>query len=106
MAKKAELIVDDRKLQVSNLDKVLYPKAGFTKAEVIDYYVRIAPVLLPHLHDRPLTLKRYPNGVEGEFFYEKRCPRHAPKWVKTAAVWSEGNNDYVNYCLANDLSTL
>ena len=74
MAKKAELIVDDRKLQVSNLDKVLYPKAGFTKAQVIDYYIRIAPVLLPHLKDRPLTMKRYPDGVEGQFFYEKNCP--------------------------------
>ena len=83
MAKKAELIVDDRKLQVSNLDKVLYPKAGFTKAQVIDYYIRIAPVLLPHLKDRPLTMKRYPDGVEGQFFYEKNCPVHRPKWVQT-----------------------
>ena len=82
MAKKAELIVDDRKLQVSNLDKVLYPKAGFTKADVIDYYIRIAPVLLPHLKDRPLTMKRYPDGVEGQFFYEKNCPVHRPKWVQ------------------------
>jgi bifunctional non-homologous end joining protein LigD len=91
MAKKAELIVDDRKLQVSNLDKVLYPKAGFTKAQLIDYYIRIAPVLLPHLKDRPLTMKRYPDGVEREFFYEKNCPVHRPKWVQTAKVWSEGN---------------
>src|SRR6266481_442739 len=106
MAKKAELIVDDRKLQVSNLDKVLYPKAGFTKAEVIDYYIRIAPVLLPHLKDRPLTMKRYPDGVEGQFFYEKNCPSHRPKWVKTAKVWSEGNNRIMDYCLAQDLPTL
>ena len=106
MVKKAELIVDDRKLQVSNLDKVLYPKAGFTKAQVIDYYIRIAPVLLPHLKDRPLTMKRYPDGVEGEFFYEKNCPSHRPKWVKTAKVWSEGNQRTMDYCLANDLPTL
>jgi len=106
MAKKAELIVDDRKLQVSNLDKVLYPKAGFTKAQVIDYYIRIAPVLLPHLKDRPLTMKRYPDGVEGEFFYEKNCPAHRPKWVQTAKVWSEGNQRIMHYCLANDLPTL
>ena len=106
MAKKAELIVDDRKLQVSNLDKVLYPKAGFTKAQVIDYYIRIAPVLLPHLRDRPLTMKRYPDGVEGEFFYEKNCPSHRPKWVQTAKVWSEGNQRTMQYCLANDLPTL
>jgi bifunctional non-homologous end joining protein LigD len=106
MAKKEELVIDDRKLQVSNLDKVLYPKAGFTKADIIDYYIRIAPVLLPHLKDRPLTMKRYPNGVEGEFFYEKNCPVHRPKWVQTAKVWSEGNQRIMHYCLANDLPTL
>jgi bifunctional non-homologous end joining protein LigD len=106
MAKKEELVVGDRKLQVSNLDKVLYPKARFTKADVIDYYIRIAPVLLPHLKDRPLTMKRYPNGVEREFFYEKNCPVHRPKWVQTAKVWSEGNQRIMHYCLANDLPTL
>src|SRR5438309_10831366 len=106
MPERAELVVENRKIQVSNLDKVLYPKVGFTKGQVIDYYIRIAPVLLPHLKDRPLTMKRYPNGVEGEFFYEKNCPTHRPKWVKTAKVWSEGNNRFMNYCLANDLPTL
>jgi bifunctional non-homologous end joining protein LigD len=106
MSKKAELVIDDRKLQVSNLDKVLYPKAGFTKAQVIDYYIRIAPVLLPHLNDRPLTMKRYPDGVDGQFFYEKNCPVHRPKWVQTAKVWSEGNQRIMHYCLANDLPTL
>src|ERR1700756_5550630 len=106
MPNKAELIVEGKKLSVSNLDKVLYPKAGFTKGQVIDYYIRIAPVLLPHLKDRPLTMKRYPNGVEGEFFYEKNCPSHRPKWVQTAKVWSEGNQRIMNYCLANDLPTL
>ncbi len=106
MSKKAELVVEGRKLGVSNLDKVLYPKAGFTKGQVIDYYIRIAPVLLPHLKDRPLTMKRYPNGVEGEFFYEKNCPAHRPKWVRTARVWSDGNNRNMDYCLANDLPTL
>ena len=106
MPNKAELIVEDRKLAVSNLDKVLYPKVGFTKGHVIDYYIRIAPVLLPHLKDRPLTMKRYPDGVEGEFFYEKNCPSHRPKWVKTAQVWSAGNNRIMNYCLAQDLPTL
>ena len=106
MPNKAELIVEDRKIQVSNLDKVLYPKVGFTKGHVIDYYIRIAPVLLPHLKDRPLTMKRYPDGVDGEFFYEKNCPSHRPKWVKTAKVWSESNNRMMNYCLAQDLPTL
>ena len=106
MSEKAELIVEGRKLPISNLNKVLYPKAGFTKGELIDYYIRIAPVLLPHLKDRPLTLKRYPNGVEGEFFYEKNCPAHRPAWVKTAKVWSEGNQRHIHYCLAQDLPTL
>jgi bifunctional non-homologous end joining protein LigD len=99
------LKVGNRTLQVSNLDKVLYPAVGFTKGQVIDYYIRIAPVLLPHLKDRALTLKRYPNGVTGEYFYEKRCPSHRPDWVRTAPIWSEGNNDYVEFCLANDLPT-
>jgi len=106
MPNKAELIVGDRKIQVSNLDKVLYPKAGFTKGQVIDYYIRVAPVLLPHLRDRPLTMKRYPDGVEGEFFYEKNCPSHRPKWVQTAKVWSESNDRMMNYCLVQDLPTL
>ena len=106
MPEKAELVVEGKKLSVSNLDKVLYPKVGFTKGQVIDYYIRIAPVLLPHLEDRPLTMKRYPNGVDKEFFYEKNCPSHRPKWVKTAKVWSEGNDRYMHYCLAQDLPTL
>ena len=106
MSDKAELIVENRRLPVSNLNKVLYPKAGFTKGEVINYYIQIAPVLLPHLRDRPLTMKRYPNGVEGEFFYEKNCPAHRPAWVKTAKVWSEGNQRDMHYCLAQDLPTL
>jgi bifunctional non-homologous end joining protein LigD len=106
MANKAELVVEGKKLAVSNLDKVLYPKVGFTKGQVIDYYIKIAPVLLPHLEDRPLTMKRYPNGVDKAFFYEKNCPTHRPNWVKTARVWSEGNNRMMDYCLAQDLPTL
>jgi bifunctional non-homologous end joining protein LigD len=106
MSEKAQLVVEGKKLAVSNLNKVLYPKPGFTKGQVIDYYIRIAPVLLPHLKDRPLTMKRYPDGVEGEFFYEKNCPSHRPKWVQTAKVWSEGNQRIMQYCVANDLPTL
>jgi bifunctional non-homologous end joining protein LigD len=106
MPEKAELVIEGKKLAVSNLNKVLYPKVGFTKGQVIDYYIRVAPVLLPHLRDRPLTMKRYPNGVDAEFFYEKNCPSHRPKWVKTAKVWSEGNNRIMHYCLAQDLPTL
>lgn len=93
-------------LALSNQDKVLYPATGFTKAEVIDYYTRISPVLLPHLADRPLTLKRYPNGVDQPFFYEKRAPKHRPDWVKTFAIWSEGNDDFIDFVLCNDLPTL
>ncbi|MGI8965367.1 MAG: non-homologous end-joining DNA ligase, partial [Limisphaerales bacterium] len=106
MRQTSELEVDGKRLQVSNLEKVLYPKTGFTKGQVIDYYIKISPALLPHLENRPLTLKRYPNGVEQPFFYEKKCPSHRPGWVKTAAVWSEGNQDNINFCLANDLSAL
>jgi bifunctional non-homologous end joining protein LigD len=106
MSQKAQLVVQGKKLSVSNLDKVLYPKVGFTKGQVIDYFIRVAPVLLPHLKDRPLTMKRYPDGVEGQFFYEKNCPSHRPNWVKTAKVWSEGNQRIMHYCLANDLPTL
>src|SRR5215471_4280745 len=106
MSQKAQLVVEGRKLSVSNLDKVLYPKVEFTKGQVIDYFIHVAPVLLPHLRDRPLTMKRYPDGVQGEFFYEKNCPSHRPKWVQTAKVWSEGNQRIMHYCLVNDLPTL
>ncbi len=100
--------VQGRKLKLTNLDKVLYPSTGFTKGEVVDYYVRIAPVLVPHLAGRPLTMKRYPGGVgdDQEYFFEKNAPMHRPDWVKTAPVWSEGNRRTVNYILANDLPTL
>jgi bifunctional non-homologous end joining protein LigD len=93
-------------LTVSNLDKVLYPADGFTKGQLIDYYVRIASVLLPHLHGRPLTMKRYPNGVDGICFYEKNCPTHRPDWVQTARVWSEGNKRWMDYCIVQDAATL
>jgi bifunctional non-homologous end joining protein LigD len=98
--------IQGRHLKLSNLEKVLYPAAGFTKQQIIDYYVRIAPAMLPHLKDRPLTRKRYPNGVDDEFFYEKNAPLHRPDWVKTVPIWSEGNRRTVHYILANDLATL
>ncbi|MGB8170478.1 MAG: non-homologous end-joining DNA ligase [Chthoniobacteraceae bacterium] len=106
MSKKNEIDVGGKKLVVSNLDKVLYPAAGFTKGQVIDYYIRIAPVLLPHLKNRPITLKRYPDGVEGFFFYEKRCPSHRPDWVKTTVVPSRREEGKIDYCLMNDLPAL
>jgi len=104
--KRMDVEVEGRTLSLSNLDKVFYPKTGFTKGQVIEYYTRIAPVLLPHLRDRHVTLKRYPNGVEGAFFYEKQCPSHRPDWVETAGVWSRHNGREIDYCVANDLSTL
>jgi len=99
-----EVEVEGRRLKLSNLDKVLYPATGFTKGDLIDYYARVAPAVLPHLHARPLTLKRYPDGVEGQFFYEKQCPSHRPDWVATAAVAARSKT--INFCLADDLPTL
>ena len=106
MTSSQEVTIKGKRLTLSNLDKIFYPKAAFTKAQVIDFYLRIAPVLLPHLRDRPLTLKRYPNGVEGEFFYEKNCPSHRPPWVKTAPVWSDQNQRVMQFCLIQDVATL
>jgi bifunctional non-homologous end joining protein LigD len=101
-----EVEIEGRQLKLSNLDKVLYPEAGFTKGQVIDYYTRVAPFLLPHLRQRPLTLKRYPNGVSAQFFYEKNCPKHRPEWVGTVTVWSRSNKADMQYCLCDDLPTL
>ena len=100
--------VEGHNLKLTNLDKVLYPATGFTKGQVVDYYARVAPVLVPHLTDRPLTMKRYPSGVgeDQEFFFEKNAPKHRPDWVKTAPVWSEGNQRTMQFLLANDLPTL
>jgi len=85
---------------------VFWPETGFTKGQVIDYYARVADAILPHLHGRPLTLKRYPNGVEAGSFYEKRCPGHRPDWVETAAIWSGRNEGDIDYCLCNEKATL
>jgi bifunctional non-homologous end joining protein LigD len=101
-----EVTVEGRTLRLTNLDKVLYPETGFTKGDLIGYYAAIAPVLLPHLRDHPLTLKRYPDGVQGEHFYEKQCPSHRPEWVKTTAVWSGRTEREIDYCLCQDLPTL
>jgi bifunctional non-homologous end joining protein LigD len=98
--------IQGRELKLSNLHKVLYPVTGFTKKDVIDYYVRIAPAILPHISGRALTRKRYPDGVDAEPFFEKNAPMHKPDWVKTAPIWSEGGRRTVHYILANDLATL
>jgi bifunctional non-homologous end joining protein LigD len=101
---KAVALVEGREIKVSNLDKVLYPKAGFRKRDVIAYYADIAPVLLPHLEGRPLTLKRYPNGVEGKFFYEKNAPSHRPEWVHTEPI--ELDRKTIPFVICDDLPTL
>jgi len=109
MAERITVDVDGRHLSLSNLDKVLYPETGFTKGEVIDYYTRIAPVLLPHLANRPLTVKRYPNGVDGAFFFEKNAPRGTPSWVRTVTLPVPGstmNRETIDFVVVEDLATL
>ena len=106
-SKRVEVEIDGRSLSLSNLDKVLYPEAGFTKGHVIDYYSRVAHVLLPHLRGRPLTLKRYPERRRrASHFYEKQCPAHRPDWVPTATVYSRSNRRDIEFCVAEDLPTL
>ena len=94
------VLTDGRRLKLSNWDKVLFPEAGFTKGDLIAYYTRVAPAVLPHLRDRPLTLKRYPNGVQAPYFYEKNSPSHRPEWVRTVNIGS------IDYTLAQDRPTL
>ncbi len=94
-----------RRLPLSNLEKDLYPSYGFTKAQILEYYRGIAQFILPHLKDRALTLKRYPEGVEKDFFFEKRCPGHRPAWVKTADI-PQDEVEPMTFCLVNDLETL
>lgn len=106
---KVQVRVEDRVLTLSNLTKVLYPETGFTKGEVIDYYVRIAPVLLPHIAKRPMTFKRFPDGVDGKFFYQKNAPDHTPEWVPTEVLVSRNSTkdrEEVKYVVAGDLPTL
>jgi bifunctional non-homologous end joining protein LigD len=99
-----EVSVGGRTLKLTNLDKVLYPATGFCKRDVIEYFVHVAPVLLGHLEGRPLTRKRYPNGVEGKSFFEKNCPSHRPDWVQTAPI--QLSSKTVEFCLGSDLPTL
>jgi bifunctional non-homologous end joining protein LigD len=101
--------VDGRELEVSNLDKVLFPAVGFTKGEVIDYYTRVSEVLLPHLRDRALTRIRYPNGVDGQFFFEKNAPASTPDWVRRETLPVPGSStgrETLDYVVADDLPTL
>ena len=95
-----------RTIIVSNLGKVLYPDTGFTKGQVIDYYMRISEALLPHLRNRALTLKRYPEGVDQDYFYEKQCPSFRPRWMQVARIWSKHRQRTIAFCLVNDLPSL
>ena len=104
MSRKA-VEVAGRRLSLANLEKDLYPSYGFTKAQILEYYRRMARFILPHLQDRALTLKRYPDGVDQDFFFEKRCPAHRPAWAKTAEVRRDGG-ERMTVCLVNDLETL
>jgi bifunctional non-homologous end joining protein LigD len=100
--------VEGKELKLSNLDKVLYPKTGFTKGEMVDYYAKVAPALVPHLSGRAVTLRRFPEGVEDldAAFYEKRCPKHRPKWVKTAKVEAGPRAGVIEFCVCDSLPTL
>jgi bifunctional non-homologous end joining protein LigD len=109
MAQRTTVDVEGRQLGLSNLDKVLYPETGFTKGEVIDYYAQIAATLLPHLAGRPVTRKRYPDGVEGGAFFEKNAPSHTPDWIRTVRLPSPGstkNRETVDYIMVEGLPTL
>jgi bifunctional non-homologous end joining protein LigD len=97
----SQVEIQGRRLRLSNLDKVLYPEAAFTKAQIVDYYARVGEVMVPHLTDRPVTLVRWPDGVDSQSFFEKRCPSHAPDWMRSAAVW-----DDLEQCVLDDLASL
>ena len=97
--------IEGRRLRLSNLDKVLYPETGTTKAEVIDYYARIAPAMVPHLADRGVTLRRFPDGVEGGSFFEKRCPGHRPDWLGTVLGPGDRNGN-IHYCCLDSAPAL
>jgi bifunctional non-homologous end joining protein LigD len=106
MAARSDVDVGGRRLQIRNLDRVVFPRTGTTKGEVLDYYVRVADAMLPHLRDRLLHMHRYPEGVEGPRFWQKGCPEHRPEWVPTAPVWSRDKGDAIEYCVVQELATL
>jgi bifunctional non-homologous end joining protein LigD len=101
-----EVAIGNRKLELSRLNKVFYPETGFTKGDVISYYRDVASVVIPHLKERPLTLKRYPDGVDGNFFYEKRCPPYAPDWIKTVTITRRRDNKDIDYCRIDNQASL
>jgi bifunctional non-homologous end joining protein LigD len=108
VATSRQVEVEGRELKLTNLDKILYPKAGFTKGEVVDYYAKVAPAMVPHLSGRAVTLRRFPEGVEDldSAFFEKRCPKHRPKWVKTTSVVAGPRSGKIDFCVCDGLPTL
>lgn len=108
MTESQQVEVDGRELKLTNLDKVLYPEAGFSKGEVVDYYAKVAPAIVPHLAGRALTLRRFPEGVDDTdaAFFEKRCPKHRPDWVQTTRVLAGPRSGYIDYCVCEDRATL
>ncbi|HEX6753289.1 MAG TPA: non-homologous end-joining DNA ligase [Solirubrobacterales bacterium] len=108
MATSQQVEVDGRELKLTNLDKVLYPEAGFSKGEVVDYYAKVAPAMVPHLAGRAVTMRRFPEGVDDTdaAFFEKRCPKHRPEWVQTARVLAGPHAGYIDYCVCGDRATL
>ena len=108
MSEDRQVEVDGRELKLTNLDKVLYPKAGFTKGEVVDYYAKVAPAIVPHLGGRAVTLRRFPEGVDDldAAFFEKRCPKHRPPWVRTATVLAGPRAGNIDFCVCEDRATL
>src|SRR5947209_7217983 len=101
-----ELNVGGRRLAIRNLDRLIFPRARTTKAQVLNYYVRVADAMLPHLRERLLHMHRYPEGVEGPRFWQKGCPEHRPDWIPTAPVWSADKQQHINYCVVNELAAL
>ncbi|MGA8746602.1 MAG: non-homologous end-joining DNA ligase [Solirubrobacterales bacterium] len=108
MGEERQVEVDGRELKLTNLDKVLYPQAGFTKGEMVDYYAKVASAMIPHLAGRAVTLRRFPEGVEdtGAAFFEKRCPKHRPPWVRTATVLAGPRAGDIDFCVCEDRATL
>jgi bifunctional non-homologous end joining protein LigD len=108
VATSRQVEVEGRELKLTNLDKVLYPEAGFSKGEVVDYYAKVAPAMVPHLSGRAVTLRRFPEGVDDldAAFFEKRCPKHRPKWVKTTSVVAGPRSGKIDFCVCDGLPTL
>ena len=99
-----KVMVNEKPLELTNLNKIFFPEKGFRKGDLIKYYVEVSPWLLPHLKNRPIVMKRYPDGIGGKWFYQKRCPEHAPEWLET--VFVEGSEENINYCLCSDEAAL